>query len=301
VKREKKMTSPNNQQFNNQQFNTPPQQPQYQPPQQFQQPQQPMMPPMMPPMNAGPQLPQGNRGIDQPWYGIGFGDALSRFFAKFTRVDGRASRGEFWWAFLGVVIVGAVLNIIGAVGGIVAVVLEILAYLVELTLIPVAIRRVHDTNKPGGWAALLPIFVVLSVIGLYLPWWLFPLAIILMLLSLAAAIWFIVLMATKTYMAPTMWDIPLQPMPAQPAPTMATPSMPSQPMPSPPVQQPTPNQFQPQPAPMPEPQPMQPQPAPMPEPQPMPETAPQSESPEQPAQPFGQSQSPDISQPFGGQ
>lgn len=37
---------------------------------------------------------------DQPWRGIPFAYAVKRFFFKYAIFSGRASRSEFWWAFL---------------------------------------------------------------------------------------------------------------------------------------------------------------------------------------------------------
>ncbi|MDM7883848.1 DUF805 domain-containing protein [Curtobacterium sp. RHCKG23] len=47
-----------------------------------------------------------------PWYGAGFLDAFTRFWKKYARFDGRASRSEFWWWFLANAIV--VLVLLGA-------------------------------------------------------------------------------------------------------------------------------------------------------------------------------------------
>jgi len=44
-----------------------------------------------------------------PWYGIGFLDAVTRFFKKYARFDGRASRSEFWYWVLANAIVSTIL------------------------------------------------------------------------------------------------------------------------------------------------------------------------------------------------
>lgn len=44
-----------------------------------------------------------------PWYGAGFLDAFTRFWKKYARFDGRASRSEFWWWHLANAIVVIVL------------------------------------------------------------------------------------------------------------------------------------------------------------------------------------------------
>ncbi|WP_025156526.1 DUF805 domain-containing protein [Leifsonia aquatica] len=52
-----------------------------------------------------------------PLYGASFGAAVKRFFSKYADFSGRASRSEFWWAYLFFVIVNAVIQIIGLVFG----------------------------------------------------------------------------------------------------------------------------------------------------------------------------------------
>ncbi len=44
-----------------------------------------------------------------PWYGAGFLDAFVRFWKKYARFDGRASRSEFWWWYLANAIVVTIL------------------------------------------------------------------------------------------------------------------------------------------------------------------------------------------------
>ncbi|WP_058749331.1 DUF805 domain-containing protein [Curtobacterium oceanosedimentum] len=44
-----------------------------------------------------------------PWYGAGFLDAFVRFWKKYARFDGRASRSEFWWWYLANALVVTVL------------------------------------------------------------------------------------------------------------------------------------------------------------------------------------------------
>ena len=92
-----------------------------------------------------------------PWYGISFPQAIVRFFAKYGTFGGRASRGEFWWAMLFLRLVDLACNLVGPTlrdgfG-------EILSNLWGLaTLIPtlaISIRRLHDSNHPGTWLALI--------------------------------------------------------------------------------------------------------------------------------------------------
>lgn len=39
-------------------------------------------------------------GLSQPLYGAGMGQAISRFFKKYARFKGYASRSEYWWVAL---------------------------------------------------------------------------------------------------------------------------------------------------------------------------------------------------------
>jgi len=60
----------------------------------------------------GPPIPVGPDGVPPlwaPWYGIGFLDAFTRFFKKYARFDGRASRSEYWYWVLANAIVTIVL------------------------------------------------------------------------------------------------------------------------------------------------------------------------------------------------
>ena len=63
-----------------------------------------------------PTGPNGEPPLWAPWYGISFGAAIKRFFKKYVRFDGRASRSEFWWWALANGIVTAVLYVIYIIG-----------------------------------------------------------------------------------------------------------------------------------------------------------------------------------------
>lgn len=110
----------------------------------------------------GQPLPQGAPAqaytfeppIDKPWYGIGFGAAVKRLFAKMFVCTGRASRGEFWWAFLFVALVSMVVGwLIGPLGLAIVAAWGILS---DLALLPIGIRRLHDANL-SGWFMLIPV------------------------------------------------------------------------------------------------------------------------------------------------
>ena len=102
--------------------------------------------------------------LDKPYYGCSFQEAFLRFWKKYTVFKGRASRSEFWWWVLAAFGINIVLDILNTATD------EKLGFLATIwglvTLIPtlaLSVRRLHDTNKPGWWAA---IFYIAMVIGL---------------------------------------------------------------------------------------------------------------------------------------
>jgi uncharacterized membrane protein YhaH (DUF805 family) len=130
-------------------------QPQYGQPQ-YGQPQQPGQP--YPMYQPGPPIPLGPDGAPPlwaPWYGIGFLDAFLRFFKKYARFDGRASRGEYWYWVLANAIITLVL--FGAF------------YAILITSI-VANTRVDEYGSPVGDAAPSPVAFIF--LGLWFLWWL---------------------------------------------------------------------------------------------------------------------------------
>ncbi|WP_083230045.1 DUF805 domain-containing protein [Curtobacterium sp. UCD-KPL2560] len=95
------------------------QQPYGQAPQYGQQPygQQPY--PQFVPSGPIPRDASGAPPLWAPWYGIGFLDAVTRFFKKYARFDGRASRSEFWYWVLANAIVSTIL-LGGYIAGVIA-------------------------------------------------------------------------------------------------------------------------------------------------------------------------------------
>ena len=112
--------------------------------------------------------PDGAPTLDQPYYGIGFGAAIRRGFAKYARFDGRASRSEYWWWTLATVLVFGLLG--GTVGAsteaaagsdsppaIVALLTIVLVLALLAVIVPsvaVTVRRLHDADL-SGWLYLL--------------------------------------------------------------------------------------------------------------------------------------------------
>lgn len=89
-------------------------------------------------------------------------DAVKACFAKYADFNGRATRTEYWWFFLAVLLGSAVLLIASYR-------LYVLFSLVTvLPMIAVGSRRLHDTNRSGWWQllALVPFGVILVCIYL---------------------------------------------------------------------------------------------------------------------------------------
>lgn len=112
--------------------------------------------------------------LDQPYYGAPFGAAFARFWKKGFTFTGRASRSEYWFAYLATTLVFVVLYVLAGIvtaagassysSGMMsfgsALVWIALLYALA-TLIPslaVAWRRLHDTNKSGAayFVAFIP-------------------------------------------------------------------------------------------------------------------------------------------------
>jgi len=109
--------------------------------------------------------------LSLPLYGASFGQAFRRFWTKYATFSGRASRSEFWWWYLANAIVVAVLYAITAIGGfagatydattgtsepgpLIGVGAGLLGLWALATIVPsfaIAWRRLHDTNRSGGF------------------------------------------------------------------------------------------------------------------------------------------------------
>lgn len=122
--------------------------------------------------------PDGRPPLWAPWYGIGFLDAVARFWKKYARFDGRASRSEYWFWVLANAVVTVVLyggffvllfataptttvvddsgystQVSGAPSPVAAVLLGLFGLWWLATIVPnlaLVWRRMHDANLPGA-------------------------------------------------------------------------------------------------------------------------------------------------------
>jgi len=116
--------------------------------------------------------------LSAPLPGATIGQAVTRFFKKYATFSGRASRSEYWWWALVYFIVTGVLTGLtytgtsftenGMVTGPLYWVFIVLSSAWGLAVIipnlALLWRRLHDTNRPGGWFFLVLIPFVGGII-----------------------------------------------------------------------------------------------------------------------------------------
>ena len=92
---------------------------------------------------------------------MGIKDAVSTCFSKYATFSGRATRPEFWWFYLFIVIMYIVLAVLGNIVGdptIALTLIGIFGLAIIIPIISVTVRRLHDQDKSGAWyfIALVP-------------------------------------------------------------------------------------------------------------------------------------------------
>ncbi|SDV00715.1 Uncharacterized membrane protein YhaH, DUF805 family [Microlunatus sagamiharensis] len=120
----------------------------------------------------------GRGARDQPVYGASSWQAAELFWTRYVTFSGRASRSEFWWWMILAALVAVVLEVVRfvAVGGSIALwwadysspsyfsptslpgTLWALATFVPSLALNA--RRLHDTNRSGGWQLIVLVPVV---------------------------------------------------------------------------------------------------------------------------------------------
>ena len=111
--------------------------------------------------------------LSRPLYGASVGQAVGRFFRKYATFTGRASRSEFWWVRLFLVVLSVVVALpaslivgltserrfngtlvyspVGIAATVVAILIAVALLVPEVAL---TVRRLHDANY-SGWYYLL--------------------------------------------------------------------------------------------------------------------------------------------------
>ena len=96
---------------------------------------------------------------------MGFVDAVKSFFTRYVDFSGRSSRSEYWWAYLGIILIFIVLGLISGLLGetIGSLVLGIGYLAIIIPSIAIGVRRLHDLDK-SGWFYLLALVPLVSLI-----------------------------------------------------------------------------------------------------------------------------------------
>lgn len=102
--------------------------------------------------------------LSEPLYGASFPEALSRFFKKYTRFKGYASRSEYWWTYLAVNLVSLPLVIPlsffqaqaemtggqpSALAGLLSLVFLLFSLSIVIPFLALTWRRLHDAGFSG--------------------------------------------------------------------------------------------------------------------------------------------------------
>ena len=112
---------------------------------------------------------------------MGFMDAVTTVLRnKYATFSGRATRSEYWWSYLGIVVISMVLQIVALVGAFalgslnegLGLLLGLVGFVGVFALIipslTVSVRRLHDTGK-SGWMLLIILIPCIGFI-LWLVW-----------------------------------------------------------------------------------------------------------------------------------
>lgn len=69
---------------------------------------------------------------------LSIGEALKAACNKIFQFNGRSRRSEFWWTALVVIIICAITH-------------DTISWLLNLLMIPITFRRLHNTGRSGWW------------------------------------------------------------------------------------------------------------------------------------------------------
>lgn len=84
-------------------------------------------------------------------------DYVKKAFNNYVNFKGRATRPEFWWFFLFIMIGYFLFAILTRVSSFFGIILIIFYLAILLPYLAVAVRRIHDVGK-SGWFFLIPIY-----------------------------------------------------------------------------------------------------------------------------------------------
>jgi len=101
---------------------------------------------------------------------MSFGQAVKSGFSNYVKFSGRASRSEFWWFILFVVIIGIIVSIIDNAIGAGSIISGIWSLAVLLPVLGLYFRRLHDTDRSAWWLliGLIPFIGAIVLIVFWL-------------------------------------------------------------------------------------------------------------------------------------
>ena len=104
---------------------------------------------------------------------MGFGQAVATCLGKYATFSGRASRSEFWWFYLFVLLVTWLVDLVAyetlSAEPILALTVSfVVSLFFLLPALAAACRRLHDTGRSGWWQLLYFTIVGIIVIIIWL-------------------------------------------------------------------------------------------------------------------------------------
>ena len=117
-------------------------------------------------IGCGTNLIPGEASVGTELPMVGFGEAISRGLRNYFNFSGRATRAEYWWWGLFIILAGIVLAVVDTLTGTMGMFGDsgLLGFLFELaTLVPsfaLGARRLHDINRTGWWLLLWFVLVI---------------------------------------------------------------------------------------------------------------------------------------------
>lgn len=94
---------------------------------------------------------------------VTFLDAVKLFYKNYTNFKGCATRAEYWYAVLFILIVNALLGLLATLGEFGIILLSLFALANVIPGLAVCIRRMHDIGKSGWWILITAIPVIGSI------------------------------------------------------------------------------------------------------------------------------------------
>lgn len=98
---------------------------------------------------------------------MNFGQAIKTCLNKYATISGRATRSEYWYFFLFLVIVNIVASVLDStIFGDIPVLYLIATLALLVPSIAAGVRRLHDTDKAGWWllVGLIPVIGTIVLI-----------------------------------------------------------------------------------------------------------------------------------------